>query len=204
MWSPTIRKRQTPRIRARAVEELTSDKDERQVRMEMIKEQPNHWPVARIIAVIMPYCEWSEVVVACIDYFEANKDQMRCNLSRKRRSPAGSGIAASASEQIVRSRFKRLGYRWLNAGTNSLLTVNSCIASNRWGNLPGRLVKDLKIHPICGHDANHSYEHQQNLLGRSKINKNSEPDSRIIEHLHFCTSTQRNRLFNLPEKHDNY
>ena len=53
----------------------------------------------------------AQAVAVGIDYFDANKDRMRCDLCRKRGLPVGFGIVESVCKQIVRSRFKEAGCR---------------------------------------------------------------------------------------------
>ena len=88
--------------------------------------------VDQVIAELKPHRRRSEAVAACIDYFEANKDRMRCDLYRQRGLPVGSGVVESACKQIVGNRFKRAGCRWSKAGANALLAVKCCIENNRW------------------------------------------------------------------------
>ena len=71
-------------------------------------------------------------VAACIRYFKANRDRMRCDLYRKRGLPVGSGFVESACKLVVGSRLKGAGRHWSKAGANGLLAIRYCLENRRW------------------------------------------------------------------------
>ena len=115
-----------------AAQALTPDKGKQKLRMDWIKAQLNAGRVAQVIAALKRCGDRSEAVAACIRYYEANADRMRCDLCRKLGLPVGSGVVESACKQIVSSRFKRARRHWSKAGANALLAVKCCLENRHW------------------------------------------------------------------------
>ena len=69
---------------------------ERTAGMDWIREQPYVGQVAQVIAILERHRSRSEAVAACIRYYEANADRMRCDLNRTRGLPTVSGVLESA------------------------------------------------------------------------------------------------------------
>lgn len=69
---------------------------ERTAGMDWIREQPYAGQVAQAFAILERHRSRSEAVAACIRYYEANADRMRCDLNRTRGLPTVSGVLESA------------------------------------------------------------------------------------------------------------
>ncbi len=117
---------------AAAVRDAAPDEGGRAACMDWIREQPDAGQVAQVIAILEPHRRRSEAVAACIRYYEANADRMRCDLYRMRGLPVGSGVVESACKQIVGNRFKKAGCHWSKAGANALLAIRCCLENMRW------------------------------------------------------------------------
>ena len=111
---------------------VTPDEGKRKVWMGWIRMQLDAGRVNRVIAALKPYRDRSEDVVACIRYYEANRDRMRYDLYRKRDPPVGSGFVARACKYIVGNRLKGAGRHWSKAGANRLLAIRCCLENMRW------------------------------------------------------------------------
>ena len=117
---------------AAAVRALAPDGGERKARMERIRTQLNGGRVEVVITGLKPHCGRDEAVAACVGCFETNRDRMRHDLCRKRRSAGW-----------IRRRGKRLqadGREPLQAGANALLTAECCVANGRWTDFLDRRV----------------------------------------------------------------
>ena len=115
-----------------AVQAAAPDEDERKAWMGWIRKQLDAGRVDRAVAALKPYRDRSEDVAACIRYYKANRDRMRCDLYRKRGLPVGSGFVESACKRIVGNRCKKSGCRWSKAGANAVLAVKCCFENMRW------------------------------------------------------------------------
>ena len=114
-----------------AVQAAASDEGRREAWMDWIRKQLDAGRAERVVAALKRYRRL-EAVAACIRYYEANMDRMRCDLCRRRGLPVGSGIVESACKRIVGSRLKGAGRRWSKAGANAVLAIGRCLENRRW------------------------------------------------------------------------
>ena len=117
---------------AAAVQDAAPDEGERKAWMDWIRKQLDAGRVDRAVAALKRCRDRSEAVAACIRYYKANRDRMRCDLYRKRGLPVGSGFVESACKRIVGNRLKGAGRHWSKAGANGLLAIRCCIENMRW------------------------------------------------------------------------
>ena len=117
---------------AAAVRAAAPDEGERKAGMGWIRKQLDAGRVDRAVAALKPCRDRSEDVAACIRYYKANRDRMRCDLCRKRGLPVGSGFVESACKLVVGNRLKGAGRHWSKAGANGLLAIRCCIENMRW------------------------------------------------------------------------
>ena len=115
-----------------ALKVLCPDKEKRTERLKDPKSRLKSGGVASIVGELAPHRERGEAAAKCIDYFEKNKERMRCDSYRERGMRIGSGIVENSCRNIVGLRPERPGCRWSLKGANAMLAINCALAIMSW------------------------------------------------------------------------
>ena len=121
-----------PNTWADALKALYPDKAKRKERLNSLISRLKSGGDSSIIGELAPHRERGEAAAKCIDYFEKNKERMRCDSYRERGMRIGSGIVESSRRHIVGLRLKLPGSRRTFRGANAMLSIKCGIANMRW------------------------------------------------------------------------
>ena len=114
-----------------ALKVLCPEKAKRKEQLKKLKSRLKSGGASSIVGELAPRRERGEAAAKCIDYFEKNKERMRCDSYRERGMRIGSGVVESSCRHIVGLRLKRPGSRWTLKGANAMLAIKCVIANMR-------------------------------------------------------------------------